>query len=192
MAFNDEQVARTIADSRAPVITGIGHETDFTIADFAADLRAPTPTAAAELATPNQIDLRSSLHDLSRDLTSAITSALLEMHRRLDSQYNQLLFRTPLSQVRRDQQRLDELNQRASRALAHHIILKRTHLDGLKLHLHSLNPRAILKRGYSIVTQSDGSLVSSTKQVQSGDHLQVHVSDGEYPVRVQDPSEAIK
>ena len=192
MAFNDEQVARSIADSTTPVITGIGHETDFTIADFAADLRAPTPTAAAELATPNQIDLHSSLHDLSRDLTSAMTSALFEMRRRLDSQFNQLLFRTPLSQVHRNQQRLDELNQRASRALAHKIILRRTHLDGLELHLHSLNPRAILKRGYSIVSQSDGSLVSSTKQVQSGDHLQVHVSDGEFPVRVQGTREAIK
>jgi exodeoxyribonuclease VII large subunit len=192
MAFNDEQVARTIADSRSPVITGIGHETDFTIADFAADLRAPTPTAAAELATPNQVDLRSALHDLSRDLTSAMTGALFEMHRRLDSQFNQLLFRTPLSQVHRNQQRLDELNQRASRALAHKIILKRTHLDGLELHLHSLNPRAILERGYSIVSQSDGSLVSSTKQVHSGDHLQVHVSDGDFSVRVQGSSEAIK
>lgn len=192
MAFNDEQVARSIAESKIPVITGIGHETDFTIADFAADLRAPTPTAAAELATPNQIDLRSSLHDLKRDLTSVMTGALFEMHRRLDSQFNQLLFRTPLSQVQRNQQRVDELNQRASRALAHKIILKRTHLAGLELHLYSLNPREILKRGYSIVSQLDGSLVSSTKQVQSGDRLQVHVSDGDFPVRVQDSSEAIK
>ena len=189
MAFNDEQVARTIAVSRAPVITGIGHETDFTIADFAADLRAPTPTAAAELATPDQADLRTSLLDLRRELSSSMTTALLAMRRGLESQRNLLLFRTPLSQVHRDQQRLDELNHRASTALAHRIDLNRTHLAGVDLRLQSVNPRAILQRGYSIVTQPDGGLVSSIEQVQPGDDLQIQVRDGAFPVRVQDPAE---
>ncbi|MBK5108808.1 MAG: exodeoxyribonuclease VII large subunit, partial [Anaerolineales bacterium] len=189
MAFNDEQVARTIAVSRAPVITGIGHETDFTIADFAADLRAPTPTAAAELATPDQADLRTSLLDLRRELSSSMTTALLAMRRGLESQRNRLLFRTPLSQVHRDQQRLDELNHRASTALAHRIDLNRTHLAGVDLRLQSVNPRAILQRGYSIVTQPDGGLVSSIEQVQPGDDLQIQVRDGAFPVRVQDPAE---
>ena len=188
-AFNDELVARAIAGSPAPVITGIGHETDFTIADFAADLRAPTPTAAAELATPDRSDLRASLRDLHRDLSTAITSSLSEMRRRLDAQHNRLLFRTPISKIHRDQQRLDELHDRASRALAHRVDLDRTHLDGLELRLHSLNPRAILQRGYSIVTLPGGGLVSSIEQVQSGDDLQVQVSDGEFPVRVQDSAE---
>lgn len=189
MAFNDEQVARTIAVSRAPVITGIGHETDFTIADFAADLRAPTPTAAAELATPDQADLRTSLLDLRRELSSSMTTALLAMRRGLESQRNRLLFRTPLSQVHRDQQRLDELNHRAGTALAHRIDLNRTHLAGVDLRLQSVNPRAILQRGYSIVTQPDGGLVSSIEQVQPGDDLQIQVRDGAFPVRVQDPAE---
>ena len=189
MAFNDEQVARTIAVSRAPVITGIGHETDFTIADFAADLRAPTPTAAAELATPDQADLRTSLLDLRRELSSSMTTALLAMRRGLESQRNLLLFRTPLSQVHRDQQRLDELNHRAGTALAHRIDLNRTHLAGVDLRLQSVNPRAILQRGYSIVTQPDGGLVSSIEQVQPGDDLQIQVRDGAFPVRVQDPAE---
>lgn len=186
MAFNDEQVARAIVDSRAPVITGIGHETDFTIADFAADLRAPTPTAAAELATPDQVDLRSSLRELRRELASSSKSILLEMRRRLELQHNRLLFRTPLSQINRDQQHLDELNHRAGRTLAHMLDLNRTHLAGLALRLQSLNPRAILQRGYSIVTHPDGTSVSSVKQVQPNDDLQVQVSDGGFPVRVQD------
>ena len=189
MAFNDEQVARTIAVSRAPVITGIGHETDFTIADFAADLRAPTPTAAAELATPDQADLHTSLLDLRRELSSSMTTALLAMRRNLESQRNHLLFRTPLSQVHRDQQRLDELNHRASTALAHRIDLNRTHLAGVDLRLQSVNPRAILQRGYSIVTQPDGGLVSSKEQVQPGDDLQIQVRDGSFPARVPDPAE---
>ena len=186
MAFNDEQVARAIADSTAPVITGIGHETDFTIADFAADLRAPTPTAAAELATPNQADLQASLRELSRELTSSTKSYLLEKRVGLERQHTRLHFRTPLTQVRRDQQRLDELNHRAGQALFYTVEIHRTRLAGLELRIHSLNPRAILKRGYSIVTHPDGTLVSSTRQVQTNDDLQVQVSDGAFPVRVQD------
>ena len=186
MAFNDEQVARAIADSTAPVITGIGHETDFTIADFAADLRAPTPTAAAELATPNQVDLLASLRELSRELTSSTKSYLLEKRVGLERQHTRLHFRTPLTQVRRDQQRLDELNHRAGQALFYTVEIHRTRLAGLELRIQSLNPRAILKRGYSIVTHPDGTLVSSTRQVQTNDDLQVQVSDGAFPVRVQD------
>jgi exodeoxyribonuclease VII large subunit len=186
MAFNDEQVARTIADSPAPIITGIGHETDFTIADFAADLRAPTPTAAAELATPDRIDLSAALRELRSNLSISITSMLHGRQRQLENIHNRLMFRTPRSQIQHDLQRLDELNHRASRALSHRVALERTHLAGLGLRLHSVNPRAILQRGYSIVTHPDGSLVSSVRQVKTSDDLQVQVSDGDFPVRVQD------
>lgn len=189
MAFNDEGVAQAIADSQAPVITGIGHETDFTIADFVADLRAPTPTAAAELATPDQEELRTSMTDLRRDLSISMTNTLFEMGKRLEVNYDRLLFRTPLSRVQRDQQRLDDLIHRAAMASTHAIDLYRTHLAGLSLQLQSLDPRAILQRGYSIVTQPDGSLVSSVKQVQGGDNLRVQVSDGNFPVQVRESQE---
>jgi exodeoxyribonuclease VII large subunit len=189
MAFNDEGVAQAIADSQAPVITGIGHETDFTIADFVADLRAPTPTAAAELATPDQEELRTSMTDLRRDLSISMTNTLFEMGKRLEVNYDRLLFRTPLSRVQRDQQRLDDLIHRAAMASTHAIDLYRTRLAGLSLQLQSLDPRAILQRGYSIVTQPDGSLVSSVKQVQGGDNLRVQVSDGDFPVQVRESQE---
>ena len=189
MAFNDEGVAQAIADSQAPVITGIGHETDFTIADFVADLRAPTPTAAAELATPDQEELRTSITDLRRDLSISMTNTLFEMGKRLEVNYDRLLFRTPLSRVQRDQQRLDDLIHRAAMASTHAIDLYRTRLAGLSLQLQSLDPRAILQRGYSIVTQPDGSLVSSVKQVQGGENLRVQVSDGDFPVQVMESQE---
>jgi exodeoxyribonuclease VII large subunit len=187
MAFNDEQVARAIVSSTAPIITGIGHETDFTIADFTADLRAPTPTAAAELATPNQADLRASLSELSKNIHQSAINFLFDQRRWLEGQQNRLLLRTPLARVHRDQQRLDELNYRAGRSLYHAIEINRTRLAGMELRLNALNPDAILARGYSLVTQPDGSLVRSTKQVQPNDALSVRVSDGEFEVRVQEP-----
>lgn len=187
MAFNDEQVARAIVSSPAPIISGIGHETDFTIADFAADLRAPTPTAAAELATPNQADLRASLSELSKNIHQSTINFLFDQRRWLEAQQNRLLLRTPLARVHRDQQRLDELNYRAGRSLYHAIEINRTRLAGMELRLNALNPDAILARGYSLVTQPDGSLVRSTKQVQPNDALSVRVSDGEFEVRVQEP-----
>lgn len=191
-AFNDEHVAQAIFASQAPIITGIGHETDFTIADFAADLRAPTPTAAAELATPNQVDLQASLREMRRNIHNTMENFLLLQRRQLERQQNRLLLRTPMGRVHRDQQHLDELNFRACTALTHTIEINRTRLTGLEMRLNSLNPQAILERGYSIVTQVDGSLVHSIKQVQPDDNLQVQVSDGEFDVRVQEPGEIEK
>jgi exodeoxyribonuclease VII large subunit len=187
MAFNDQQVARAIASSPAPIITGIGHETDFTIADFVADLRAPTPTAAAELATPNQADLRVSLGELSKNIHQSTINFLFDQRGWLEGQHKGLLLRTPLARVHQEQQRLDELNYRAGRSLFHAIEINRTRLVGMELRLNALNPRAILERGYSLVTQPDGSLVRSTRQVQPNDALSVRVSDGEFEVRVQEP-----
>ena len=191
-AFNDEHVAQAIFASQAPIITGIGHETDFTIADFAADLRAPTPTAAAELATPNQVDLQASLREMRRNIHSTMENFLILQRRQLERQQNRLLLRTPLARVHRDQQRLDELNFRAGTALTHTIEINRTRLIGLEMRLNSLNPQAILERGYSIVTRVDGRLVHSIQQVQPEDNLHVRVSDGEFDVRVQDPGEIEK
>ena len=184
-AFNDEGVARAIAASPAPVITGIGHETDFTIADFAADLRAATPTAAAELATPDQADLRGSLSDLSQENLRAMQLLFQARRTDLDRSQNFLLSRTPLARVHRDRQRLDELNSRVGIALAHTLEIDRTRLAGLELRLRTLNPQAILERGFSILTLKDGSSVRSVQQVQPGDDLQVRVSDGEFGARVQ-------
>lgn len=186
-AFNDEGVARAIVDSQAPVITGVGHETDFTIADFAADLRAATPTAAAELATPDQADLRQALSALGADNLRAMQLLLQTRRTDLERSHSLLLSRSPLGRVRRDRQRLDELNLRGSIALMHTLEIDRARLAGLDLRLRALNPQAILERGFSIVTHLDGRIVRSVQQVQPEDDLQVRVSDGEFGARVQDP-----
>jgi exodeoxyribonuclease VII large subunit len=184
-AFNDESVARAIVASQAPVITGVGHETDFTIADFAADLRAPTPTAAAELATPNQADLHADLRAWSARLDRSLSGVLEGLRWQLEGQGRRLQMASPLARIRSDRQRLDEYSRRMASGLAHRLQLQRATLEGARTRLAALNPLAIMERGFAVVTrQPDGSLVRSVKQVTGGDALEVRVSDGTFPAHV--------
>jgi len=183
-AFNDEQVARAIAASEAPVISGVGHETDFTIADFVADLRAPTPTAAAELATPDRHDLLSVLDDQNQRLTRAYLGQVAAQRWMLNELQNRLQRHTPLTRIQNDRQRLDEFAHRASVALFHQLKLEKTHLLSLQQQLATLSPLSILQRGYAVVTQADGEIVSSVDQVKIGDNLNIQVADGQFPAQV--------
>jgi len=185
-AFNDERVARAIAASETPVITGIGHETDFTIADFAADLRASTPTAAAELATPERDDLLSALFEQLKQIHRGMESYLLNYRWELQTLMNRLGLNSPITRIRGDRQRLDDLTRRARAGLAHYLVIKRAHLDGLNYRLSTLNPLAVLGRGYAIVSQRDGSPVRSVRQVGPNEPLDVRVSDGQFGVIVEE------
>ncbi len=184
-AFNDEGVARTIFASEAPVISGVGHETDFTIADFVADLRAPTPTAAAELATPDWADLMAALNDQNQRLVRATLGQTAAQRWTLKELRNRLQRQTPLTRIQNDRQRLDEFVHRSELTLGHQLKLHGSQLSGLGRRLESLNPMAILNRGYAVVSQADGTIVRSVTQVQPGDELNVRVSDGEFDIRVQ-------
>lgn len=188
-AFNDERVARAIAASTAPVITGVGHETDFTIADFASDLRAPTPTAAAVLATPDREALRGGLEDLAQRMGQAFQKYLSSRQWALESLQARFSQRSPAWKITSDRQRLDELTRRADLAVGHDLALRRGLSTALEQRLHSLSPFSILERGYAIVAQPDGRLVRSVAQVKAGDALSVQVSDGRFNVRVS-PDEA--
>jgi exodeoxyribonuclease VII large subunit len=188
-AFNDERVARAIAASTAPVITGVGHETDFTIADFTADLRAPTPTAAAELATPNRADLLPMIAELGSRLERALLSELGALRSELAGVKSGLSLYSPRNTIRNDRQRLDELSRRAITALTHSIALQRVQVDGWERRLQALNPLSVLERGYAVVTRPDGELVASASQVTAGDAIHVRLSDGAFGARVE-PDEA--
>ena len=184
-AFNDERVARAIVGSKAPVISGVGHETDFTIADFAADLRAPTPTAAAELATPDQADLRAALSEELSNLGKALGAVVADQRWRLVEQHNRLQRFSPLNQIRSNRQRVDELAHRSGVAVDHSLRLQRALLNGLYPRLAGLSPLSILNRGYAMVSFRDGGeVVNSIHQVTSGDELQVQVKDGEFGASV--------
>ena len=161
-AFNEEKVARAIYGSRSPVISGVGHDTDFTIADFVADVRAPTPSAAAELAVPDRADLQAQVQSLTQALGSGLT-------RYLD------LFR----------QRLDELTRTVSTCLTGSLAISHERLRARELELASLSPLGTLRRGYALVQQSStGAVVSRLEQVQRGDTIDVKVSDGQFRSRV--------
>lgn len=183
-AFNDERVARAIAASAAPVISGVGHETDFTIADFAADLRAPTPTAAAELATPHQDDLRTAIKQSILHLEQVMVSYQTSRRLCLNRLENRLIRVSPLARVRSDRQRLDDLSRRLTLALQHLILLEKARLDGSHQRLLALNPQTILRRGYTILTHPGGQSVYSVHQVQPGDTLEARLSDGWLQVQV--------
>jgi exodeoxyribonuclease VII large subunit len=185
-AFNDERVARAIVACSVPVICGVGHETDFTIADFAADLRAPTPTAAAEQAAVDQSELSSVLKDVSWRLGRAIEDRMQAPRWRLEELSRRMQMLSPRSRIRSDRQRLDELARRARSTLTHHLLLQQTRLASLEQGLAVLNPQAVLRRGYAIITLPSGRVVRSVQQVQPGDRLQARVADGQFGVQVED------
>ena len=184
-AFNDERVARAIAVSAAPVISGVGHETDFTIADFVSDLRAPTPTAAAELATPNRADLQIAVSEGRSRMLRAIQILLNAERMSLDRTHSNLALRSPARRIRSDRQRLDDLSRQIATLLAHRLTLHHAGISMMDKSLSNLNPHSILLRGYALVLQTEGRLVRSVQQVKPGDGLKVRVSDGSFPVQVQ-------
>jgi len=191
-AFNDERVVRAVAASGVPVISGVGHETDFTLCDFAADLRAPTPTAAAELATPiTVIDLSAYLQGINTRLAASTLSLLAAQRNGLDASAARLRFSSPLRRIQTDRQRLDEFARRGMSALKHRVALDGSRLQGFERRLEALNPLAVLGRGYAVVTrQADGKLVSRVSQAKSGDILRVRVSDGEFGATVSQDKES--
>ncbi len=184
-AFNDEGVARAIAASAAPVISGIGHETDFVIADFVADRRAPTPSAAAEIATPDQRDLLIEVKGARSAITSAFEGLLGEGRRALEQAQLNLHRFSPHSQVVNARQKVDDLLRRSLSALRHDLALRRTGISGLAQTLAAVGPPAVLARGYAVVTQAfDKSVVRRVDQVSPGDRIDVRVSDGTFAADV--------
>ncbi|TXH98866.1 MAG: exodeoxyribonuclease VII large subunit [Pseudomonas sp.] len=206
-AFNDEQLARTIVQSPVPLVSGVGHETDFTIADFCADLRAPTPTAAAELvAQPREVWL-GALDLLADRLESAVQRQIDLRHQRLD-QAAQRLGR-PSGLAAREQLRLARCAQRLRHGMllnlerlalknkaleadfaqktARHIALQSDRLERARLRLELLNPHLVLQRGYALLTDSQGHAVTSVGQARLGDALRATLADGVLDVTVDQP-----
>jgi exodeoxyribonuclease VII large subunit len=179
--FNDERVARAIFRSRIPVITGVGHETDFTIADMVADVRAPTPTAAAEIATPDREELLLAISAMVEAVARGSARRMEESANRLAYARRALRQASPRSQVDRFRQRADEYQRLVGIHCQQALSRQRIALSGLAKRLSSVNPQATLERGYAIVSlRKTGRIVWSAKQVRAGDAISVRVSDGQF------------
>ena len=185
-SFNDEGVARAVAASRIPVISGIGHEIDFTIVDFVADLRAPTPSAAAELATPNRDDLLLDLDRLRHGLAVSIGDALNERERDLRRLQSALRFITPLKTVREAQRRVDDKRDQLARAQRLQLQQMSERLLHTSKALEAANPQHILARGYALVRDEAGAVIREAAQVSRNQRLNVQLARDQIAVRVDD------
>ncbi|MBN1221575.1 MAG: exodeoxyribonuclease VII large subunit [Anaerolineae bacterium] len=183
-AFNDEALARAIVACPAPVIAGIGHEVDFTIADFVADVRAPTPSAAAELATPDREEFQRVLRTRQLALAEAAQELVSAARVNLQQQQWALTRLSPQVQINNYRQHVDTLTSQVTRNLQHYLVLQQERVKTLRSELTALNPQATLTRGYAIV-QKNQEVVTRTQQVSRGDGLVVKVSNGEFDATVQ-------
>jgi exodeoxyribonuclease VII large subunit len=184
-AFNDERVARAVAGSRVPIICGVGHETDFSLADFAADVRAPTPSAAAELVAPDQMELRAQVTGLMGALVTMMQGTVEERRWKLAEQMRALKHLSPVVQLAQARQRVDDLVGDAQAAMRHSLTLRRERLGGLIGRLASVSPLGTLERGYAIVRhQATGAVVHTVEQAKPGDGLGIRVADGTFEAHV--------
>ncbi len=177
-AFNEEEVARAISRSHIPVISAVGHEPDVTIADFVADQRASTPSNAAELAVPDQDDLRQALDHLQARLDKAMDRVLQRRQDRLIRLQASPFLQSPLRAIQEKSLQLNLQRQRFIRGMEQQLQFSRHEIGRLAASLEALSPFKVLARGYSMTQKDDGTVVSMIQQVSVGDILQIRVSDG--------------
>ena len=188
-AFNDERVVRAVAASRAPIISGVGHETDFTLADFAADLRAPTPTGAAVLAVPDIADLNAELESRVLQLSQLARNEIDELRFGLAENTHRLESLSPRWQVRQGMQRLDDLSQMLAAGIRTHLRTEAARLASISASLNALDPGNVLRRGYALVRNEKGALVASILKVKLGQTVNVLLHDGAFDATVKDIKE---
>jgi len=185
-AFNEETVARAIHRSKIPVISAVGHEIDWTIADFVADLRAPTPSAAAELVIAQKADLQQQIEGLRLRLAVAVRGELEQAAQTLQDLLHRFRLQHPREVLEQQAQRLDDLVRQATTATRHRLELAREQLTARMDRLEALSPLAVLARGYSLtLTQSDKVVVRQPGQVKRGDLLETKLRQGYIISRVE-------
>lgn len=177
-AFNDEQLARAVVASRIPVISAVGHETDFTICDFVADRRAPTPSAAAELAVPETEELKRKIGNITGRMATLLETSVQVKRKSLESFATSKVMRNPIYMLDEKKTRLLMETTKLENATKLLLSDKRTIYEKTASKLEALNPLSILLRGYSAVFQKDGMLVKSTRDVSVGDAVMMRTSDG--------------
>jgi exodeoxyribonuclease VII large subunit len=189
-AFNEEPVARAIAESAIPVISAVGHEIDYTIADFVADVRAETPTAAAEMVVQDRRELLARVQSLTRVLGNAFAEKMRFWRQRLERLTRAAVLQQPRRVFEPLAQRLDELRGSLQQLLAHRLNLGTERLRGLTGELEALSPLKVMGRGYSLVYSLPAeALVRDARDVKAGDTLRIRLARGEVFSRVEKVSE---
>jgi exodeoxyribonuclease VII large subunit len=184
-AFNEEVVARAIFESAIPVVSGVGHETDFTIADMVADHRALTPTHAAAACVPDRAELIGTLRDLAGRLAVGPSRVVQLARRRLDDLASRRALRLPLDRIRERGQRLDEVSARLHRAGRRRVERCREMAGATAGRLNAVSPLAVLSRGYSVTQTDAGALVHDATQVRPGDRIRTRMHRGRIVSRVE-------
>ncbi len=183
-AFNDEQVVAAIFDAKHPIISGVGHEVDFTLTDFVADLRAPTPSAAAELAVPDLSEYQLVLADVQTRLAMLMDNTLRQKKWQLQAHIQTLSLLSPRAGLDNNLQRLDGLALRLERVVQQRLAQSQTVLAVLNARLAAISPLATLSRGYAIVRGVDGRIIGSVADVALGSEIHVQVGDGRFGAEV--------
>ena len=181
--FNEEIVARAIADCTIPTISGVGHETDFTISDFVADIRAATPTAAAEIATPSRESLLNGLNQLKQQLIRNFQYMINQRAQTLDYLARRLI--SPLQQIEQQKSQLEQISYRLNSSLNQQLQNKQHHLLRLSQNLQHLNPLAVLTRGYALVQTSTGEIVRAASQLKIADMVKIHFAEGKTEAEIK-------
>lgn len=177
-AFNSEELARTVCASRIPVISAVGHETDFTICDFAADLRAPTPSAAAELAVPETAELKHKFDNIIKRMGTLIDTDLSLKKQRVKALAERRVLNTPAYIVDDKRLEAENLSRRLEFALTDQLRRRQQCFGSLTAKLEALNPMSVISRGYSAVFDEKGTLVKSVEQIEIGDVISFRTTDG--------------
>jgi exodeoxyribonuclease VII large subunit len=183
-AFNEEIVARAIVASKIPTITGVGHETDTTIADFVSDLRAPTPTGAAELVTSHTVELIKTIQIYKNQLNKVMAGVIRELMQKIDYLEKRLI--SPRQQIQRQKEQIHQYIQRINQSMKNAMIQYRLNIDKLKLNLDHLSPHAVLSRGYSIITNVDGQIVNNANQLKLDDKIRIQMNHGQADATISD------
>ena len=184
-AFNDEFLVRRIAQRHVPVISGIGHETDFTLVDFVADLRAPTPTGAAVAATPDIQEIRSYLDTLSMQLNNRIRDKIQTNRNDLQLLSHRLELCAPFRQIQQEKQSANQLQIRLTQCMNHILQQERLRLSAMDQRLAAVNPESVLKRGYALIEKKGKGLVTSASELKPQDTVRILMADGNVAATIQ-------
>ena len=185
-AFNDEQLARTVAASRIPIISAVGHETDFTICDFVADRRAPTPSAAAEIALPETAELKRKINNIISRENAVLTQVIARRREYLKRLSDSRALRNPMNFIDDKRMHLSTLTERLALSQTNSLSIKQAQLKAIAGKMEALNPLSVLSRGYSAVYGENGEIIKHTDQLAPGASITFRLADGEADAQIRE------